>query len=262
MINLDINSFSLIWIVNFKFAEGLWQSTKIRSIHWILLISIECFFYLSRLQSIGNFIFQRYSKARVTHDIFAHSIAIKDNVIKKNIFYPIFFSCVNWKFFFVKHFSTNVLKRFWNATIMFGQKKYLIIVIMKVLHSLVLSLLLSAILSLSKVKLRQRINGQRSPGSFNCNVNYQPKYTLVLNSLTLWKVSTNLRYNISLSFYCNIVCQNVMALMKYPFLTQTFRRRHRELLSAFQLPENGRHMESSEVDWRIWKMSLKKIYLH
>ncbi len=163
-----------------------------------------------------------------------------------------FFCCVNWKYF-----SWNILVQmpmFWKDFEMQLQcldKKYLIIVIMKVLYSLVLSLLLSLILSLSKVKWHQRINSQRSPGSVNCNVNHQPKYTYI-------KVSTNLRYNISLSFYCNIVWQNVVAL-KYLFLTQTFRRRHRELLSAFQLPENGRHMESSEVDWRIWKMSIKKL---
>jgi hypothetical protein len=38
----------------------------------------------------------------------------------------------------------------------------------------------------------------RSPGRRNCNVNYQPKCTTVLHSLTLWKVSTNLQYFVAI----------------------------------------------------------------
>ncbi len=72
------------------------------------------------------------------------------------------------------------------------------IVIIKVLYGLVLFLLQVQFWVCLKVKQRQRINSQRSPGSVNCNVNHQPKYTSVLHSLTLWKVSTNLRY-----FFCS-----------------------------------------------------------
>jgi hypothetical protein len=70
----------------------------------------------------------------------------------------------------------------------------IIIVILIVLYGLVLSLLLTVILSLSKVKQRQRFNAKRSPGHLSCNMIYQLKYTAVLHSLTLWKVSTKLQY--------------------------------------------------------------------
>jgi hypothetical protein len=81
---------------------------------------------------------------------------------------------------------------------------------MKVSYSLVLSLLLSVIPSLSKVKQRQRINGQRSPGSVNCNANHQPNYTSVFHSLTLWNVliGTNvgqLTYDINTLIYVLLI---------------------------------------------------------
>jgi hypothetical protein len=42
----------------------------------------------------------------------------------------------------------------------------------------------------------------------NCNGNHQPKYTTVLLSLTLWKVSTNLRCTYCTGNQRKIVCKN------------------------------------------------------
>ncbi len=87
---------------------------------------------------------------------------------------------------------------------------------MKVSDGLVLSQFLSVILSLSKVKRRQKINGQdhlttwiiqwwylsRQKGLQRYKTSngrdHPTTWTSVLHSLTLWKVSTNLRYD-----HCN-----------------------------------------------------------
>ncbi len=93
------------------------------------------------------------------------------------------------------------------------------IVITKVSYSLVLSLLLSIVLSLSKVKPRQKINCQDHLAKWT-DVNYQPKYMTVLHSLTLWKASTNVRYNtgqdyLASSTYLTSLCLRAIPLTSH-----------------------------------------------
>ncbi len=93
------------------------------------------------------------------------------------------------------------------------------IVITKVSYSLVLSLLLSVVLSLSKVKWRQKIKSQDHLAKWT-DVNHQPKYTTVLHLLTLRKVSTDLRYNtgqdyLASSTYLTSLCLRAIPLTSH-----------------------------------------------
>ncbi len=111
--------------------------------------------------------------------------------------WPNFFPLTkSWFFPFAKLFSSwktpTYVDHCWSDM---SIEKFIIacIVIMKVSYSL----LLSPLLSVNSWSVKEKSNARGLPVTItwppkNCNVNHQLKFTTVLHSLAMWKVSTNL----------------------------------------------------------------------